>query len=329
MANKTLLCFLSFTLFLSAFASAELCHPQDKAALLQIKQELNNPRILRSWTPTTDCCASWFLVACNQTTNRVWFLKVLYSHHVTGRISSAVGDLTELQILSFSKLPNLTGTIPHSITKLRNLYYLEISYTGISGPVPQFLSQMTSLTDLILTGNKFTGPVPPSFAQLTKLESLNLDQNMLTGTIPDVYGSFKNPIIYVTLARNRLTGTVPRSFKNANFSTINVSKNKLTGDASFLFNNQALFEIDLEGNEFLFDFSKVKVSENMQRIDISKNKIYGSIPESLTKLMGLLALNVSYNELCGKIPVGGELQSFNATSYFHNKCLCGAPLPAC
>ncbi|RID42673.1 hypothetical protein BRARA_J02541 [Brassica rapa] len=37
----------------------------------------------------------------------------------------------------------------------------------------------------------------------------------------------------------------------------------------------------------------------------------------------------SYNRLCGPIPTGGSLQRFDSYIYFHNKCLCGAPLDSC
>ncbi|KAL9248604.1 Polygalacturonase inhibitor-like protein [Drosera capensis] len=312
-------------------ATAELCHPQDKEALLQIKQDFGNPRILRSWTSETDCCSgSWYLVGCDEETNRVNILKVLYTHSVTGQISPAIGNLTGLQILSFSKLPNLGGTIPYSITNLNNLYFLEISYTGISGPVPSFLGTMTNLVDLLLSGNKFTGAVPTSLAQLSKVENLDLARNRLSGTVPEIYGSFKNNYVGIHLSHNLLTGTIPRSYATGNFSSLDVSRNRLTGDASFLFGNPNLNnQVNLAGNQFEFDFSRVKVNPGLQLFDISRNKIYGSIPRSLTKLTGLRVFNVSYNNLCGEIPDGGDLQNFNETSYFYNKCLCGAPLPPC
>ncbi|GAB4843807.1 hypothetical protein Ancab_040475 [Ancistrocladus abbreviatus] len=326
----------SLLLLISAFflshttAAAELCNPIDKQALLDIKQSLGNPRILRTWHPNTDCCSGWFLVSCNKSdANRVWFLKVLYSHHVSGHISPAIGNLTHLEILSFSKLPNLSGSLPQTLTNLNKLTYLEVSHTNIGGTVPEFLSQMTSLTDLILTGNQFTGSVPPSLVRLTKLENLWLDENKLTGAIPSNYGSFGNNILDLTLAGNQLTGPIPRSLANGNFSTLNFSRNKLTGDASFLFPNKNLLGIDLNKNLLSFDLSNVKFNLFLQDIDISHNMIYGRIPKSLTKLTNLQRLNVTYNNLCGPIPTGGTLQNFNETSYFHNKCLCGAPLPAC
>jgi hypothetical protein len=63
-------------------------------------------------------------------------------------------------------------------------------------------------------------------------------------------------------------------------------------------------------------------------LDLNHNNITGSIPVEMTAL-NLQFLNVSYNRLCGKIPVGGKLQSFDYSSYFHNRCLCGSPLPSC
>lgn len=63
-------------------------------------------------------------------------------------------------------------------------------------------------------------------------------------------------------------------------------------------------------------------------LDLSFNKFSGSLPAGLTQL-NLDALDVSHNNLCGQIPQGGKLQSFDSSAYANNKCLCGAPLPAC
>ncbi|KAK2406992.1 receptor protein EIX2 [Trifolium repens] len=48
---------------------------------------------------------------------------------------------------------------------------------------------------------------------------------------------------------------------------------------------------------------------------------------SLLNFLGYL--NLSYNNLDGKIPIGTQLQSFNASSYIGNPKLCGAPLKNC
>ena len=54
--------------------------------------------------------------------------------------------------------------------------------------------------------------------------------------------------------------------------------------------------------------------------------ISGGIPSSLTEVDRLEVLDLSNNNLSGKIPTGTQLQSFEASSYTGNPELCGAPL---
>ncbi|KAE9463728.1 hypothetical protein C3L33_04362, partial [Rhododendron williamsianum] len=93
----------------------------------------------------------------------------------------------------------------------------------------------------------------------------------------------------------------------------------LSGDLSFLFgSNKTVQIVDFSRNKFEFNLSNVVFPASLTSLDLNHNKIFGSLPEELTTL-DFQYLNVSYNRLCGKIPVGGKLQSFAATSYFHNR----------
>ena len=108
--------------------------------------------------------------------------------------------------------------------------------------------------------------------------------------------------------------------------------NTLEGDASMLFGSEknALQEIDLSRNRLAFDLGRVAgFSDELDLLDLSYNQIYGKVPEGIKSLKYLRNFNVSYNNLCGKIPRGGYLSRFDASSYLHNKCLCGTPLPSC
>lgn len=64
-------------------------------------------------------------------------------------------------------------------------------------------------------------------------------------------------------------------------------------------------------------------------LDLRNNRIYGTLPQGLATLKFLHHLNVSFNNLCGEILQGGNLQRFDVSSYVNNMCLCGSPLPAC
>ncbi|PHU27708.1 Polygalacturonase inhibitor [Capsicum chinense] len=324
------LSFVAILILILSFPSPSIsvrCNPKDKQVLLQIKKDLGNPYHLASWDPNTDCCY-WYVVKCDRKTNRINALTV-FQANISGQIPTGVGDLPYLEILQFHHITNLTGTIQPTIAKLTNLRMLRLSFTNLTGPVPEFLSQLKKLTLLELDYNQLTGTIPASLSQLPNLNAIYLDRNKLTGQIPESFGKFKGQIPDIYLSHNSLTGQVPRSLGDLNFSTLDFSRNKLEGDVSFLFGkNKTIQTIDLSRNALEFDLSKVEFPESLTSLDLNHNRIFGSLPQGLKDLQ-LQFFNVSYNRLCGQIPQGGTLQTFDAYSYLHNKCLCGSPLPDC
>ena len=64
---------------------------------------------------------------------------------------------------------------------------------------------------------------------------------------------------------------------------------------------------------------------SMESIDFSSNQLSGQIPQSMSSLTFLSRLNLSNNNLIGKIPSSTQLQSLDASNFFGNK-LCGPPL---
>ncbi|KVH94717.1 polygalacturonase inhibitor-like [Cynara cardunculus var. scolymus] len=319
--------FLLFLLSLPTISHSQRCNKNDEKVLFQIKKSLGNPYLLASWQKTLDCC-EWYNVECDANTSRIIALTI-FSGNISGQIPKEVGDLPYLQTLVFRKLTNLTGEIPSAITKLTHLTMLRLSWTNLSGPVPSFLSQLKNLDFLDLSFNDLTGSIPPELATLTKLNALHLDRNKLTGVIPDSFGRFTGNVPDLYLSHNQLTGTVPISLGYLNFTTIDFSRNQLTGDLSMFFGTNKTIQIaDFSRNSFEFNLSQVEFPASLTSLDLNHNKIYGSLPATLTGL-DLQYFNVSYNRLCGKVPQGGELQKFDNTSYFHNRCLCGSPLPAC
>ncbi|KAL0736417.1 hypothetical protein Bca4012_012627 [Brassica carinata] len=329
--NTTLLfAFSFFIMYLITIASTkDLCNPTDKNTLLKIKKSLNNPYHLASWDPESDCC-SWYSLECGDATvnHRVISLTI-FSGQISGQIPLEVGDLPYLQELMFHKITNITGQIPHTITKLKYLRSLRLSWLNLTGPVPEFLSQLMNLDYLNLSFNKLSGSIPSSLSLLPKLSYVDLSRNKLTGTIPESFGSFPAELPYLILSHNQLSGSIPKSLGNVDFNQIDFSRNKLTGDASMLFGaKKTMFSIDLSRNMFQFDLTRVEISKSFGVLDLNHNGITGSIPVQWTE-HSLQILNVSYNRLCGRIPTGGSLQRFDSYTYFHNKCLCGAPLDSC
>ncbi|XP_075665071.1 receptor-like protein EIX2 [Castanea sativa] len=72
--------------------------------------------------------------------------------------------------------------------------------------------------------------------------------------------------------------------------------------------------------------------KKLESIDLSQNHLSGEILLSLSSLTFLSHLNLSYNNLSynnlsGKIPLGTQLQTFDALGYIGNPQLCGNSLP--
>lgn len=158
---------------------------------------------------------------------------------------------------------------------------------------------------------------------MRNLAGLSLDRNKLTGPIP---GDFGPSLQYLYLSHNNLSGNVPRKWGDLNFAIVEMQRNRLQGDVSFLFGKEKIiYYADFSRNMFEFDMSNMKFNNNIGVLDFNHNRLYGTLPQGLVEL-GNLQLNVSYNRLCGKIPLGGTLQGSGYTAFFHNRCLCGAPL---
>lgn len=189
--------------FFILFPCSKSCNSNDKTTLLKIKKSLNNPQILNSWDPQTNCCTNWTGVVC--THRRITGLTIA-AGDVVGQIAEEIGDLTDLVILDWSSLSQLRGTIPRSITKLKNLVYLRFRITQLSGPVPKYISELQNVTFLDLSFNRFNGSIPGSISQMPKLETIQLSHNKLTGSIPESFGSFLGKFPKLYLGNNHLSG---------------------------------------------------------------------------------------------------------------------------
>lgn len=325
--------FLSLPILLlistSTTFSSPVCNPSDKTALLAIGASLKiKASRYRGWTPATDCC-NWVGVVCDDTTGRVTALNV-YPLHVSATIPSAIGDLPFLTHVDIRQQSNLTGPIPPAISRLTRLTWLRLDKNSLTGPVPTFLFRLPVLNYLDLSHNRLTGGIPPAIAS-SSLNYLFLSRNSLSGPISSYVA--KSNVTTLFLDHNHFTGPLPLSFAHSVVEDLDFSSNRLTGDPSLLFGAKSPRGIvSLSRNLFEFNLSAVVLPKGLAVLNLDHNRVYGSIPPMITKLDELQVLNVSYNLLCGKIPPGGKLGKFfayNPYNFFHNKCLCGPPLPAC
>ena len=140
------------------------------------------------------------------------------------------------------------GTIPSSLSELRSLEKLELSFNKLSGTIPTSIGTLINLEVFAVNGNNITGEIPSSLGQLTALEQLHLSSNNLQGTIPVSVAQLGNLEI-LNVFDNMLTGTIPYALSdNANLKKLVIAENELTGSEAFA--SVLAFEQESDDNRF-------------------------------------------------------------------------------
>lgn len=168
------------------------------------------------------------------------------------------GELYEINLSG----NNLTGRLPSSIGKMKDLERLVLFGNKISDDVGRFIRDLGGchkLTFLGISQNQFYGGIPSSIADLQGLTGINMSSNHLTGAIPEEICSLPD-LTAIVLDYNQLTGKIPGNIGNLS---------KLKG--LYLSNNQLIGAIPevLGRLEFLNDLA------------LNFNNLSGSIPSSI------------------------------------------------
>ncbi|XP_073387276.1 probable leucine-rich repeat receptor-like protein kinase At5g63930 [Physcomitrium patens] len=153
-----------------------------------------------------------------------------------------------------------------------------------------------------MSRNQFSGRIPFELGNLRDVVGINLSGNSFTGNIPPSIGNCSK-LQSLDLADNKLGGSLPetlsllRNLKHV----LNFSHNVIGG----------LIPGSLGS---LHDLSK---------LDLSQNKLTGPITESIAGMRSLLILNISVNNLRGRVWDTGIFRNLSAESFLGNPGLCG------
>ncbi|KAJ0037973.1 hypothetical protein Pint_23917 [Pistacia integerrima] len=275
----------------------------------------------------------------------------LSGNHLTGEIPASIGKMMSLQVLDLSN-NNITGIIPSSIGNCSVLKVLDLRNNNMSGQVPESLGHLQQLQSLHLCTNKFTGNLPSSFLNLSSLETLVLEDNRFSGVIPRLLGDGFGSLKILSLRSNAFSGEIPSKLSNLqSLQVLDLAENNLTGsipgslgDLQAMAREQNLMKYPIYGKYrgLYYEESVIVNIKGQSReytknlplvtgIDLSGNNLSGVFPEELTRLSGLLVLNLSRNHITGQIPGMipqlGQMTTFPESAYSGNPSLCGIPLP--
>ncbi|KAM0054832.1 putative protein kinase RLK-Pelle-LRR-XII-1 family [Helianthus debilis subsp. tardiflorus] len=246
---------------------------------------------------------------------------------IKGNIPSGIGNLTNLKMLGLDN-NELEGNIPTTLGKLKNIGQLFLENNKLQGGISQHFCDMKNLEELYLSHNRLSGIIPSCLGDIDSLAWLFLDSNTFTSTIPPTLWTHKS-LLVLNLSSNLLVGNLPSHIGSSNspLNGLDLSFNRMSGDIpSSIGGYQMLNKLSLAHNKIQGSIPEsLGTLVSLELLDLSQNNLSGLIPKSLEALRHLQLLNISYNWLQGEIPSGGLFTNFTASSFMHNKDLCGAP----
>ncbi|KAK2636761.1 hypothetical protein Ddye_031553 [Dipteronia dyeriana] len=247
-----------------------------------------------------------------------------------GALPTSVGNLSHLQSLDLA-FNKMNGTIPETVGQLTELIVLDLSGNLWQGFVTEnHLQNLTSLDSFVLSSSTSKslgfnvrhdwiapfrartisisdcqlGGAFPSWLRTQKdVEKLTLSNVAISDSIPDWFWRTIGISLYVLdLSVNQLRGELPKLLNFRHFeSIIDLGFNRLEGSIPMWSNVRGL---SLRNNLFSGAIP-LNIGHEMSmfvNLDLSRNLLTGSIPESMGEIRYLSFLDLSNNYLSGEIP---------------------------
>ncbi|BBN13737.1 hypothetical protein MPTK1_6g05940 [Marchantia polymorpha subsp. ruderalis] len=242
------------------------------------------------------------------------------NNSLTGNIPAEIGNLTQLNFFACES-NKLTGPIPPSFSQLRAIEHLHMDHNLFTESLPDGLGSLPNLTHIVLNDNLLTGTLPNDLGSSTSLKHLKLDGNKISGEIPVSYGSLGS-ITDLRLRSNRLSGSIPNSFNNLRtLEVLDLSGNPLESTIPSFDNMVSIVSLSLAGcnltgpiPDSFSDLSTLEI------IDLSQNNLVGTIPSGLGLAGNLLSLQIQRNSITGSIPQSLQKPSIQFLAYGNPLC---------
>ena len=248
----------------------------------------------------------------------------LSKNQLSSSIPASICNAPYLQVLDLSN-NFLNDTIPQCFYGMsETLMVLDLRRNKLGGNLSDSFPVNCGLLTLNLNGNLLEGVVPNSLQNCKNLEVLDMGNNQLKDAFPcnlkniyslrvlilrsnKFYGSIDCggpntswPMLQIVdLASNNFTGQLPREYLSAWKAMMDDVHYLQVPILKF---SQIYYQDMITVNSKGLDIELVRILNLFTSIDVSCNKLNGTIPEEIGKLKLLLVLNFSHNALAGHIP---------------------------
>ncbi|TYJ48286.1 hypothetical protein E1A91_A01G051400v1 [Gossypium mustelinum] len=230
-------------------------------------------------------------------------------NQLSGRIPASLFKCKELQMLSLS-YNQMEGSLPIEIGNLSMLQYIYIGRNHFEGIIPHEIGNLKNLKVLTITSNNIAGSIPPQVFNISTLTIISLETNQLSGHLPSNMGLFLPNMEKLYLGLNHLVGSFPMYISNASQLTLLVMSSNyfLRSIPDNLGNLRNLKILNLENNNltssrmsFLFSLTNCRV---LEKILFGINPlISGELPRLVGNLSSSLERFSAYScNIRGSIP---------------------------
>ncbi|OMO62489.1 hypothetical protein COLO4_33049 [Corchorus olitorius] len=260
------------------------------------------------------------------------YLNVSFNNF-NGKLPPSMDKMNQLVTLDMSDNEFL-GEIPHGMTSNGScLEYLRLSRNKLRGDALPQNSSLPNLKWLYLHNNEFSGTFPASLSKSMNLLIVDIQNNDLSGELISDFPALPQLRALLLGGGNRFEGPIPHQLcQMRHLHNLDLSGNNLSGELPTCLDNITSWTEDLEFEgtfEFRMTFEMVlkgfllswkRVYSYLRLLDISSNRLEGTIPIEMTHLISLRGLNISNNLLTGEIPISfGNLTTLESLDLSHNK----------
>ncbi|KAJ6303397.1 hypothetical protein OIU77_017300 [Salix suchowensis] len=247
-----------------------------------------------------------------------------------GNIPSSIRNFSQLTVLELAR-NKLTGQIPSWIGNHTQLISLNLVSNKLHGPIPESIYRLQNLEDLGLSSNFFSGNLDLNLlVKFRNLVTLQLSDNNLS-LLNSQNATFPQPKLQLLTLAGCNLGAFPSLLRDQNhLELLELDQNKLEGHIPKWFMNTStmtLESLSLAGN-FLTGFEQsfeILPWNKLRSLNLHSNKLHGSLP---TPPPAIFDYKVSNNQFTGEIPkVFCNLASLSVLELSNNNL--SGKLPPC
>ncbi|XP_028787215.1 receptor-like protein EIX1 [Neltuma alba] len=200
---------------------------------------------------------------------------------------------------------NIKGQLPDCWNHLASLRILDLSNNEFSGKIPTSMGSLILARHLILRDNHFTGQIP-SLQNCTQLVMLDVARNELSGPIPPWIGFNLQNLQVLSMRNNHFNGSLPSYLCHlTNIQVLDLSLNNLAGQIPKCLRNLSAMARKPKSTDAIDEFyvftngspSYVFSYDFYPTVRWKGKELSFKDDQRLLKL-----IDISENELCGKIP---------------------------